>query len=157
MTELKTANRQVRTREQKIEELTGVCNTLQLQSAELIEENCALRDQLGMPPRQQSISDTSSNSTIRGGGGRMSSTAGGLKKPHQQQERALLQVMQREIERLEEERVHLKTENRKLAVQLGHKAARLGLDADDLRAVQEYRDALRERRRNLSLTPKGTS
>ena len=86
----------------------------------------------------------------------MSSTAVGLKKPHQQQERALLQVMQREIERLEEERVHLKTENRKLAVQLGHKAARLGLDADDLRAVQEYRDALRERRRNLSLTPKGT-
>lgn len=83
----------------------------------------------------------------------MSTTATGVKKPGQ--ERALLQVMQREIERLEEERVHLKTENRKLAVQLGHKAARLGLDADDLRAVQEYRDALRERRRNLSLTPKG--
>ena len=80
-----------------------------------------------------------------------------MKKP--QQERALLQVMQREIERLEEERVHLKTENRKLAVQLGHKAARLGLEADDLRAVQEYRDALRERRRNssFSLTPRKVS
>ena len=30
------------------------------------------------------------------------------------------------------------------------KAANLGLDADDLRAMQEYRDALRERRRNLT-------
>ena len=68
-----------------------------------------------------------------------------------QQERALLQVMQREIERLEEERIQLKTENRKMAVQLGHKAAQLGLDAQDLKAIQEYRDALKERRRNMSL------
>ena len=67
-----------------------------------------------------------------------------------QQERALLQVMQREIERLEEERIQLKTENRKMAVQLGHKAAQLGLDAQDLKAIQEYRDALKERRRNMS-------
>ena len=37
-------------------------------------------------------------------------------------------------------------------MQLGHKAAQLGLDAEDLRAVQEYRAALRERRRNMSMT-----
>ena len=76
-------------------------------------------------------------------------SVGGVNKKSQQ-ERALLQVMQREIERLEEERIQLKTENRKMAVQLGHKAAQLGLDAQDLKAIQEYRDALKERRRNMS-------
>lgn len=54
--------------------------------------------------------------------------------------------MQRDIERLEEERIQLKCENRQLARQLGHKAADLMLDPDDLKAVQDYANALRERR-----------
>ena len=56
------------------------------------------------------------------------------------------QVLQREIERLEEERVQLKTDNRKLAQQLGQRAAKLGLDAGDLQAIQEYTEALKNRR-----------
>ena len=64
VTDLKTAQRQIKTREAKIEELTGMCNTLQLQSSEVLEENATLRDRLGMPPN--SAGDTSSNSTIRG-------------------------------------------------------------------------------------------
>merc|ERR1712213_39638 len=63
-----------------------------------------------------------------------------------QKDRALLQVMGREIERLEEERIQLKTENRKMARQLGHKAAELGLNSEDLQAMEEYRQALKSRR-----------
>lgn len=57
--------------------------------------------------------------------------------------------MQKDIERLEEERIQLKCENRKLARQLGHKAADLMLDPDDLKAVQDYATALRQRRFGL--------
>ena len=42
--------------------------------------------------------------------------------------RALVAVLQRELDRLEEERLALKTENRKLAHQCGGRAARLGLE-----------------------------
>ena len=67
----------------------------------------------------------------------------------QQQDRALMQVMQREIERLEEERIQLKIENRKMGRQLGHRAAELELDVEDLQAVEQYRAALKARRKGL--------
>ena len=54
--------------------------------------------------------------------------------------------MQREIERLEDERITLKTENRKLAKQLGGKSAKLGLTPEDLENIQEYTDALKNHR-----------
>ena len=57
---------QVRTREQKIDELTGICNNLQLQSGQLIEENASLRDKLGIPHSHHSGGESSSSSTIRG-------------------------------------------------------------------------------------------
>ena len=60
-----------------------------------------------------------------------------------------MQVMQREIERLEEERIQLKIENRKMGRQLGHRAAELELDVDDLQAVEQYRAALKARRKGL--------
>ena len=56
------------------------------------------------------------------------------------------QVLQRELERLEEERISLKTENRSLAKKLGGKSADLGLTVQDLQAVQDYTEALRQRR-----------
>ena len=64
-----------------------------------------------------------------------------------QKNRALLQVLHREVERLEEERIQLKCQNRKIARQLGAKAADLGLEAEDLEAIQEYTDALKTRRK----------
>ena len=39
-----------------------------------------------------------------------------------------------------------------MAKQLGHRAAELGLDADDLKAVQEYTEALKRRRAGF-ITP----
>ena len=58
--------------------------------------------------------------------------------------------MHREIERLEEDRVQLKLDNRLMAKQLGQKAASMALEAEDLIALQEYTEALRKRRNNLS-------
>ena len=60
-----------------------------------------------------------------------------------------MQVMQREIERLEEERIQLKIENRKMGRRLGHRAAELELDVEDLQAVEQYRAALKARRKGL--------
>ena len=40
----------------------------------------------------------------------------------------MVTVLQRELDRLEEERLALKTENRKLAQQCGARAAKLGLE-----------------------------
>ena len=69
-----------------------------------------------------------------------------------QKDRALLQVMGREIERLEEERIALKTDNRKMARQLGHKAADLGLNSEDLQAIEDYKQALKSRRKGSNDT-----
>jgi hypothetical protein len=54
--------------------------------------------------------------------------------------------LERELDRLEEERIQLKSDNRALARQLGQKAAELCLEPEDLQAVREYTDALRKRR-----------
>ncbi len=59
--------------------------------------------------------------------------------------------MHREIDRLEEERLQLKCELRRVARQLGHRAADLGLDTEDLRAVSEFTEALRRKRLGLGL------
>ena len=138
--DVKMTKKSLKQRESRVEELTQTCNSLQFQAGELLEENSLMREKLGISPRQR---DGSTGRPLP-----LSKQQAAEKK--QQETRALMQVMQREIERLEEERIQLKTENRKLARQIGGKAANLGLDADDLRAMQEYRDALRERRRNLA-------
>ena len=43
-----------------------------------------------------------------------------------------MQILERELDRLEEERIELKTDNRRLARQLGQKAAELALEPEDL-------------------------
>ena len=43
-----------------------------------------------------------------------------------------IQILERELDRLEEERIQLKTDNRALARQLGQKAAELALEPEDL-------------------------
>ena len=43
-----------------------------------------------------------------------------------------IQILERELDRLEEERIQLKTDNRALAKQLGQKAAELALEPEDL-------------------------
>ena len=107
--------RQVKARDARVEELIAQADGLQLLAGEAVEENRELRERLGMQPRAGTEEKKSSVERQRGRGG------GG------EEERALVTVLQRELDRLEEERLALKTENRKLAQQCGARAAKLGL------------------------------
>ena len=109
--------RQLKTKEARIEELIKQADTFQLQAGEAVEENRELRERLGMQPRVGEEKKKVLEGRGRGGGG-----GGG------EEERALVAVLQRELDRLEEERLALKTENRKLAHQCGGRATRLGLE-----------------------------
>ena len=108
--------RQLKTKEARIEELIKQADTFQLQAGEAVEENRELRERLGMQPRAGEEKKSGERRSMGGGEGRG------------QEERALVTVLQRELDRLEEERLALKTENRKLAQQCGARAARLGLE-----------------------------
>ena len=110
--------RQVKARDARVEELIKQADGLQLQAGEAVEENRELRERLGMQPRAGEDKKSSVERGSRGGGG----------EGRGQEERALVTVLQRELDRLEEERLALKTENRKLAQQCGARAAKLGLE-----------------------------
>lgn len=103
-----------------------------MQVGEVTEENRELRERLGLEQRPPLSSREEGRVEGRVAGG--------------QEERALVAVLQRELDRLEEERLQLKTENRRLAAACGATAARVGLEEADLTAIQEYREALRRRR-----------
>lgn len=132
--EVQSLRKQSKFKDKRIEELTQQANSFQYEACEIKEENNDLRQKLGIELR-----DTGSVS--------LDLNRVQTKSPNgNHTERALMQVLHREIERLEEERIQLKTENRKLAQQLGQRAAKLGLDAGDLQAIQEYTEALKNRR-----------
>ena len=114
--ECTSLRRQVKARDARVEELIKQADGLQLQAGEAVEENRELRERLGMQPRAGEEKKSGERRSMGGGEGRG------------QEERALVTVLQRELDRLEEERLALKTENRKLAQQCGARAARLGLE-----------------------------
>ena len=154
--EVDTLKRQAARKDKNIEELTEQTNSLHYEAGLLHEENNELREKLGMErrtgdsgsgrlsARAVAADHVDSNSSV-GSQQALAAAAAG-----RQTDKALMQVLQRELERLEEERIQLKTDNRKLAQQLGQRAAKLGLDAGDLQAIQEYTDALKNRRAGMT-------
>ena len=130
-----------KTKDDKIQELTQAANQYQQQVGEVLEELNNWRSEQGLDPYDPS------NNNQTGSGSIKSKQKVKQWESQKQKDRALLQVMGREIERLEEERIQLKTENRKMARQLGHKAAELGLNAEDLNSIEEYKKALKARRK----------
>ncbi len=139
--EVRKLKRSDKLQQQKIQDLTDSANQYQFQVGELVEELNQHREKAGAD-----LYDIKDGFKMM-----QSGRAESMKKlqTQKQKDRALLQVMGREIERLEEERIQLKTDNRKMARQLGHKAADLGLNAEDLQAIEEYRLALKARRNGL--------
>ncbi|XP_075065477.1 centrosomal protein of 290 kDa [Mixophyes fleayi] len=111
--ELKT---HLKIRDREIEALTTDINKLELKVNDILDENEDLRERLGLDPK--TVIDLSEFKNV--------------KTLKQQQYRAENQVLLKEIERLEEERVQLKQQVRKLAQEKGKRAASLGLTADDL-------------------------
>uniref|UniRef100_A0A670IPR0 Centrosomal protein 290 n=1 Tax=Podarcis muralis TaxID=64176 RepID=A0A670IPR0_PODMU len=138
--EIKDLKKQIKIRDHEIETLIKEVNKLELKINDFLDENEDLRGQLGLDPKTMIDLTEFRNS----------------KALKQQQYKAENQILLKEIERLEEERVALKQHIRKLAQEKGRRAATLGrLSLKLLCAMQQTIDQcfptleLKERDRDL--------
>ncbi|XP_070533170.1 centrosomal protein of 290 kDa-like [Ptychodera flava] len=120
--EIKDGKKQIGVRDKDIEKLTQNVNKLELQMNDLMEENEDLRERLGLDPKEPiDLTDFRMNRAIQS-----------------QQDRAMNQVLTKEIERLEEERIDLKKEIRRLAGTRATRAVAEGLTTDQLDQIDDY-------------------
>ncbi|XP_077327508.1 centrosomal protein of 290 kDa [Lithobates pipiens] len=132
--EIKDLKTQMNLRDREIEALTTDVNRLELKVNDILDENEDLRERLGLDPK--AVIDLTEFKNV--------------KTSKQQQYRAENQILLKEIERLEEERVELKQHVRKLAQEKGKRAASLGLTADDLFLNGSYTTDPSSRQRDSS-------
>ncbi|XP_030844428.1 centrosomal protein of 290 kDa isoform X5 [Strongylocentrotus purpuratus] len=129
--EIKLGKKQIALRDRNIEQLTQNVNKAEIQLNELLEENEELRSRLGFDPKQPI--DMEQARLYRG--------------QQHQQDRALNQVLAKEVERLEEERVTLKKQIRALATQRAQRGVALGLTSDEMLAVDDFAEELKNSRK----------
>ncbi|XP_066992287.2 centrosomal protein of 290 kDa isoform X2 [Anabrus simplex] len=98
MSEIKELRKQCRVRDKQIEELVQAANKMETEAGQLEEQNMALREKLGLPPEEPVSLDRVF--------------------ARRKKEQALMRVLQQQAERLEEEKLHLRLENRRLMQQL---------------------------------------
>ncbi|NWW49799.1 CE290 protein, partial [Pedionomus torquatus] len=120
--EIKDLKKQIKIRDHEIETLIKEVNKLELKINDFLDENEELRERLGLEPKTMlDLNEFRNSKTLK-----------------QQQFRAENQILLQEashkssIERLEEERVELKKQVRKLAQEKGRRDATVGLDTVDM-------------------------
>ncbi|XP_009868117.1 PREDICTED: centrosomal protein of 290 kDa-like, partial [Apaloderma vittatum] len=120
--EIKDLKKQLEVRDHEIETLIKEVNKLELKINDFLDENEELRERLGLEPNTMIDLNEFRNS----------------KALKQQQYRAENHILLQEIERLEEERIDLKKQVRKLAQEKGRRAATIGLDAGDVQITDSF-------------------
>lgn len=114
--EIKDCKAQIRIRDQNIEDLTSQVNNLEIEVNDAEMENEELRERLGMDPKEKLDIEVVRHK----------------KKVKAEQAVALNRALNKEVERLEEERLQLKRQLRKQAMHRGARAVELGITAEDL-------------------------
>ncbi|KAJ8314697.1 hypothetical protein KUTeg_006847 [Tegillarca granosa] len=139
--EIKDCRNQIKVRDRQIEELTQHINKAEMKINDIEEENEDLRYRLGMDPKEPlDLTEFRKNKKLR-----------------KEEEKALNFILQKEVEKLEDERIELKRKIRKLAQQTGQRAVALGLTAEDMMAVQDFQEEIKATRAQTSQTQKGVS
>ncbi|XP_072511621.1 centrosomal protein of 290 kDa isoform X4 [Notamacropus eugenii] len=132
--EIKTYKSQVKIRDREIEALTKEMNKLELKINDFLDENEDLRERLGLDPKTMiDLTEFRKSKNLK-----------------QEQYKAENQVLLKEIESLEEERLELKQKIRKMAQDKAKKSGTLGT-AGDLPLTNIFKQELRMEERKSQL------
>ncbi|XP_010560145.1 PREDICTED: centrosomal protein of 290 kDa [Haliaeetus leucocephalus] len=131
--EIKDLKKQIKIRDHEIETLIKEVNKLELKINDFLDENEELRGRLGLEARTMiDLSELRNSKALK-----------------QQQYRAENQILLQEIERLEEERIELKKQIRKLAQEKGRSVATIGLGAGDVQITDSFTEEKGTNKRKL--------
>ncbi|CAF0798448.1 unnamed protein product [Didymodactylos carnosus] len=114
--EIRQLKEQIKLKDRQMEQLSQFASKNELNMNEINDENEELRAKLGMDPRKPMNLEQLKTARLT----------------RTEANQAVVQVLQKEIERLEEERLKLKQNCRQLAKQAGARAADLGLTGDSV-------------------------